>query len=211
MARAYATLANEGRRVDGSLLGDRPRVVERVERVRAGRVEENAPIPTQVLEEGQAELLTDILEDVVQSGTGSAPRFPGARSPARPGRRTTTPTRGSSATRPSSSSPSGSDIPTAPSMMTEFGGEPVTGGTLPAQIWKEFVEKRRGRRRRVVRRRRRTSAASPTWVVKRGGEWPLDNGYCRGARLLVVLLRRGARRPRPTASRTRSPCRSSSG
>ena len=26
-------------------------------------------------------------------------------------------------------------------MLTEFNGEPVAGGTLPAMIWKEFVEK----------------------------------------------------------------------
>ena len=48
MARAYATIANGGRRVDGSLFGDRPRVVESVERIRARQVEENAPSPTQV-------------------------------------------------------------------------------------------------------------------------------------------------------------------
>ena len=35
MARAYATLANEGRRVDGSEFGNRPRVVETVERIRS--------------------------------------------------------------------------------------------------------------------------------------------------------------------------------
>ena len=49
MARAYATVANGGRRVDNSIFGNRPRVVERVDRVRAGRLDENDPIPTQVL------------------------------------------------------------------------------------------------------------------------------------------------------------------
>ena len=28
---------------------------------------------------------------------------------------------------------------------------------------------------------------SSTWVVKRGGRWRLDNGYCRGSRLLVYF------------------------
>ena len=36
MTRAYATFANRGVRVDGSLTGDRPRVVERVEFARTG-------------------------------------------------------------------------------------------------------------------------------------------------------------------------------
>ena len=71
MARAYATFANGGRRVDGSLFGDRPRVVETVERIRSGEVEENVPEPKQVLKPGQAEVLTDILEGVVRSGTGT--------------------------------------------------------------------------------------------------------------------------------------------
>jgi hypothetical protein len=71
-------------------------------------------------------------------------------------------------------------------MTTEFGGEPVTGGTLPAQIWKAFVEK--------VEPDEDVSfdpppylGGSSTWVVKRGGAWQLDNGYCRGSRLLVYF------------------------
>src|SRR5206468_827129 len=70
MARAFATIANDGRRVDGSESGNRPRVVESVEHIRSGKVDENAPIPTPVLDEGQAELLTTMLENVVQEGTG---------------------------------------------------------------------------------------------------------------------------------------------
>ena len=71
-------------------------------------------------------------------------------------------------------------------MRTEFGGEPVTGGMLPAQIWKRFMES--------VDEDEDESfpsppylGASPSWVVKRQGEWQLDNGYCREARLLVYL------------------------
>ena len=141
MARAYATLANGGRRVDGSLLGDRPRVVERVERIRSGRVDENVPLPTQVLDEGEAELITDILEDVVQFGTGRRAAISGR---AVAGKTGTTDNYGDAwfvgytpelvvavwVGYPDRLGP----------MVTEFGGEPVTGGTLPALIWKEFVE-----------------------------------------------------------------------
>ena len=65
-----------------------------------------------------------------------------ARSPARPARPRTTATRGSSATRRSSSSPSGSATRTSCiPMLTEFHGHPVAGGTFPALIWKAFMTK----------------------------------------------------------------------
>jgi hypothetical protein len=75
-------------------------------------------------------------------------------------------------------------------MTTEYGGEPVTGGTLPALIWKEFVAGLA--RKKMIDED--TSFESPPylgttsrWVVKRGGQWQLDNGYCRGARLVVYF------------------------
>ena len=77
MARAYATIANDGRRVDGSEFENRPRVVEKVERFRSSRVDTNSPIPTQVMDEGHAELLTDILEDVVRARDRQAGGDPG--------------------------------------------------------------------------------------------------------------------------------------
>ena len=45
MARAYATLANEGRRVDGSSFGNRPRVVETVEFYRSSRFDDERADP----------------------------------------------------------------------------------------------------------------------------------------------------------------------
>ena len=107
MARAYATVANEGRRVDGAVLGDRPRVIERVgSRAAAGGRKHPATEAGARLRPGR--VLTDILEDVVRCGTGKRANLAGRRSRARPAPRTTTRTRGSSGTRRSSSSPSGS-------------------------------------------------------------------------------------------------------
>jgi penicillin-binding protein 1A len=192
MTRAYATIANGGRRVDGSLLGDRPRVVERVERIRAGRTEENAPQPTQVLESGEAAALTSILEDVVQSGTG---------------RRASV--RGRSVAGKTGTTDNYADawfVGYTPElvvavwvgypdrlrpMLTEFGGEPVTGGTLPAQIWKEFVSSVEETDEDAAFDYPPYLGAVPTYVVKRGGEWRLDNGYCRAARLLVYFSGKG--------------------
>ncbi len=187
MARAYATLANEGRRVDGSSFGNRPRVVENVQFFRSSKVHDNAAIPRQVMEESHAELLTDILEDVVQSGTGTRAAIGGREVAGKTG---TTDNYGDAwfvgytpelvvavwvgypdALRP---------------MLTEFNGEEVAGGTLPALIWKAFVEK--------VPEDDDLAFDSPPylggisqWVVRREGEWQLDNGYCRGARLVAYF------------------------
>jgi penicillin-binding protein 1A len=191
MARAYATLANEGRRVDGSEFGNRPRVVESVERIRSRRVEENAPIPTQVMDESHAELLTDILEDVVQSGTGKRAAISGREIAGKTG---TTDNYGDAwfvgytpelvvavwVGYPDSLTP----------MLTEYNGEPVAGGTLPALIWKAFVEKVEDDEDRSFDSPPYLGGSS-TWVVRRDGKWQLDNGYCRGARIVAYFSGEG--------------------
>ena len=195
MARAYATIANEGRRVDGSLLGDRPMVVEQVQRLRAGRTEDNVPQPTQVLDPGHAATLTDILEDVVRAGTGRRASIPGR---AVAGKTGTTDNYGDAwfvgytpelvvavwVGYPDQLRP----------MLTEFGGEPVTGGTLPAQIWREFVSSVPEDDDAAFDAPPYLGASS-TWVVKRGGAWRLDNGYCRESRLLVYFSGRAPDAP----------------
>ena len=187
MARAYATIANGGRRVDSSIFGNRPRVVERVERIRSNHQEENAPIPTQVLDEGEAELLTQILQDVVRSGTGRRAAIAGREVAGKTG---TTDDYGDAwfvGYTP--------DLVVAVwvgyadelrPMRTEYHGEPVAGGTFPAEIWREFMQQ--------VDEDEASSFEPPpylggaaTWVVERNGKWQLDNGYCREARLLVYF------------------------
>ena len=198
MARAYATIANGGRRVDGSVFGDTPRVVERVERVRSGRIEENVPQPTEVTEPGEAELLTSMLQDVVRVGTGQRAAVPGVEVAGKTG---TTDNYGDAwfvGYTPELVVAVWVGYPDRLRPMTsEFGGEPVTGGTLPAQIWKEFVsrfEKAQDSKQSNEDRSfdaPRYLGASSQWVVKRGGKWMLDNGYCRGARLIVYFSGRG--------------------
>jgi membrane peptidoglycan carboxypeptidase len=196
MARAYATIANRGVRVDGAELGNRPRVIERVERIRAGgEIEENTPQGKQVLEPGESSVLTEILEDVVQSGTGRRASIPGLSVAGKTGTTDNYADAWFVGYTP--------DLVVAVwvgypdrlrPMLTEFDGEPVTGGTLPATIWREFVES-------VAEPDDDSSfeyppylGAMPTWVVKRGGEWRLDNGHCRGARLLVYFSGEGPER-----------------
>ena len=187
MARAYATIANGGRRVDGSLFGNRPRVVTTVERFHSGRVDRNTPVPKQVLDEGHAELITDILQDVVRAGTGRRAAIPGREVAGKTG---TTDNYGDAwfvgytpelvvavwVGYPDSLKP----------MLTEFDGEEVAGGTFPALIFREFVE-------RVEEDETRSFDAPPylgassTWVVERDGTWQLDNGYCRGAQVIAYF------------------------
>jgi penicillin-binding protein 1A len=191
MARAYATIANDGRRVDGSVFGDRPRVVETVERFRSSRVDTNAPLPKQVMEEGHAELLTDILEEVVRVGTGKRAAIPGRQVAGKTG---TTDNYGDAwfvGYTPELVVAVWVGYPDAlQPMLTEFGGEPVAGGTLPALIWKAFVEKTDEDDSRSFDVPPYLGGAS-TWVVRRKGEWQLDNGYCRGSRLVAYFSGEG--------------------
>ena len=187
MARAYATIANDGRRVDGSIFHNRPRVVEQVDRFRSNKVDVNSPIPRQVMDQGHAELLTDILEDVVRLGTGKRAAIPGRQIAGKTG---TTDNYGDAwfvGYTPELVVAVWVGYPDAlKPMLTEYNGEPVAGGTLPALIWKAFMEKTDEDDSRSFTSPPYLGGAS-SWVVRRGGEWELDNGYCRGSRLIAYF------------------------
>jgi len=197
MARAYATFANGGRRVDGSLFGDKPRVVASVGFARNGRRQANAPVPRPVLTPAEDEVLTSILQRVVTSGTGTRAALPD-----RPvaGKTGTTDNYGDAwfvGYTPQLAVAVWVGYPNAlRPMLTEFHGRPVAGGTLPALIWKEFAGAalaRLGDEPEVfppapllpVQERR---------VVFRGGSWRLANPYCRTPRTVVYFAGRGPTR-----------------
>ncbi len=194
MTRAYATFANGGKRIDGSLFGDRPRVVDRVEFARGGKTRENAPVAREVLTEGEAGLLTSILEDVVVSGTGKRAAL--ADRPAA-GKTGTTDNYGDAwfvGYTPQLAVAVWVGYPDAlKPMLTEFGGEPVAGGTLPAEIWKEFMT------RALKQQGDEPEAFPPTpylpaqekRIVWRGGSYKLDNGYCPGTTVVAYFAGRG--------------------
>jgi membrane peptidoglycan carboxypeptidase len=187
LARAYATVANDGLRIDGTIVGNRPRVVEQVEWIRTNKVERNEPVARRVLDSSHADLLTDVLQDVVRSGTGKRAAISGLAVAGKTGTTDNYADAWFVGYTP--------DLVVAVwvgypdrlrPMLTEFGGEPVTGGTLPAKIWKTFVSS--------VKPNGSESfdyppylGSSPTYVVKRGGQWRLDNGYCRGTRVLAYF------------------------
>jgi penicillin-binding protein 1A len=194
MTRAYATFANGGRRIDGSLLGDRARVVDSVEFAKSGKIRENAPVPKQVMTEDEADLLTSILENVVVSGTGKRAAL--ADRPAA-GKTGTTDNYGDAwfvGYTPQLAVAVWVGYPDAlKPMLTEFGGKPVAGGTLPAQIWKEFMTK--ALREQGDEPEQFAPApyipAQESRVVWRGGSYKLDNGYCPGTSLVSYFAGRG--------------------
>jgi penicillin-binding protein 1A len=184
MTRAYATIANDGQRVDGSLMGDLPRVVEDVKSRRNGSVKRNDPVAHAVLPPAQAELLTSILEDVVTQGTGRRAAISGR---AVAGKTGTTDDYGDAwfvGYTPELAVAVWVGYPDAlRPMRTEFNGQPVAGGTLPAEIWKAFMT-------RALGDAPAESFTSPPYlptydlrVVHRGGRWQRDNGVCPGTRL----------------------------
>ncbi len=186
MARAYATVANDGMRVDGSLTGDRPRVIERVGSRRGDKVRLNTPVPEKVLDEGQARVLTSILQGVVRSGTGRRAAIPGVPIAGKTG---TTDNYGDAwfvGYTPELVTAVWVGYPNElRPMLTEFHGRPVAGGTLPALIWKAFTESARDSQAEAA-----SYFASPPYlaaqdyrIVRRDG-WKLDNGYCPGTRLV---------------------------
>ncbi len=188
MARAYATIANGGLRVDGSVLGDRPRVVEQVEFSRAGRVEANLAQPKRVLDSGQAAVLTDILEDVVRSGTGKRASLAGRSIAGKTGTNDNYADAWFIGYTPKLVVAVWVGYPDGlRPMLTEFGGDPVAGGTLPAQIWREFMARATKADDNADFDYPPYLGSTASWVVKRGGRWSLDNGYCRGARRLIYF------------------------
>ena len=197
MARAYATFANDGQRIDGSLLGDRPRVVDSVKYARSGHVKINKPVEREALTQAEDETLTSILQRVVTSGTGTRAALADRQVAGKTG---TTDDYGDAwfvgytpqlvvavwVGYPNQLKP----------MLHEFGGGPVAGGTLPALIWKEFMTnalKASGDQPESFPYPSLLSVQEKR-VVYRGGAWKLANAYCRTSEPVVFYSGRGPSR-----------------
>ncbi len=142
MTRAYATIANDGQRIDGSITGDRPRVVRSVKLRRTGEVRQNEPVREPVLSKSEA--VTHHLDPRAgrragDGGDGGSRRPDGGREDRYDGRlrrRVVRRLHAGARRRGLGRVPE-----RARPMETEFNGEPVSGGTLPALIWKAFMTK----------------------------------------------------------------------
>jgi penicillin-binding protein 1A len=192
MARAYSTFANDGKRIDSSLFGDEPRVVDHVEHIQSGDVDVNVPEPTQALDPSQAELLTQLLENVVRYGTGKRAAVPGIEVAGKTGTTTNYGDAWFVGYTPDLAVAVWVGYPDKlRPMLTEFGGEPVTGGTLPALIWKNFVQSVHETGQKRYFDPPQYLGGQAYYVVRRGGIWQEDNGYCRGARVIVYFADSG--------------------
>ncbi len=198
MTRAYATIANSGERVDGSLMGDRARVVEEVTFRKSGRTRTNDPQPVAALAPGEAQTITRILKDVVARGTGRRAQLVGHSEAGKTG---TTDNYGDAwfvgytpelvvavwVGYPNELRP----------MLTEFHGQPVAGSTLPAVIWKEFMTNALTEAETTPLDEGSPLPYEERRVVRRDGSWKLDNGVCPGTRLVAYI---GGRAPTETAT-----------
>ena len=149
MAHAYATIANGGQRVGGSVLFHTPDSgitdptmdpvsIKRIE-FPDGREVVNAPMAIQAVPENDALQVIQAMKGVIRYGTGKAAQI-GRPAAGKTGTTTDfkdawfvgmTPQRTTSVW-------VGYENPARP-MFTQYNGGPVFGGTIPALIWQEFM------------------------------------------------------------------------
>ncbi len=140
MARGFATLADGGKRVDGTLLGNTPRAVLKVDD--GTHAYSNDPIRKQVVSENDAAMVTSILQQVITEGTGHRAALSDRTAAGKTG---TTENYGDAwfvGYTPQLVTAVWVGYPDKLiPMETEFEGDPVAGGTFPALIWKSFMER----------------------------------------------------------------------
>jgi membrane peptidoglycan carboxypeptidase len=193
MARAYATFANGGMRVDGTVFGNEPRVITKIDNDANKIAYANVPTGVHVLSPDVDALLTQLLEGVVTGGTGTAAQLPGR---AVAGKTGTTENYGDAwfcgytpqlvtcvwVGYPDKLTP----------MLHEFHGGPVVGGSFPALIWKAFMQPALQAMNAPPK-----SFPSPPYfstesrrVTYRDGRVELDDGLCRSTSLIVYFTGR---------------------
>jgi penicillin-binding protein 1A len=141
MAYAYATIANNGRRVSGNLAAwDYGPVAIQSVRERGGdEIDHNDRRTRQVFPEGVANTAKGLLAGVIQHGTGTRAKLPEFAA----GKTGTTENYGDAWFVGFNKDWTAAVWVGYPDrlrpMKTEYHGEPVAGGTFPAEIWHDFM------------------------------------------------------------------------
>ncbi len=193
MARAFASLANGGERVDGSVLGNVPRAVLRVEEA-GRRADSNDAVAKKVLDPNDAAMVTSILQRVVTEGTGHRAAL--ADRPVA-GKTGTTENYGDAwfvgYTPQLAVAVWVGYADRLQPMETEFEGDPVAGGTLPALIWQAFAKRALAHLDEPPESFPYPSydQVVPLQVVNRNNKVLLDNGNCRGSRQILYFVGSG--------------------
>jgi penicillin-binding protein 1A len=192
MARAFSTFANDGRRVDGSAFGNRPRAIARVGNAEGRVVEDNRPVNRVVLDREQDALLTSILQGVIRSGTGKRAGLPDR---AVAGKTGTTENYGDAwfvGYTPQLATAVWVGYPNRlKPMLTEYHGQAVAGGTFPADIWRVFNQLALAGTTPESFPPYSYQYSSAKRVVWRDGLLRLDNGKCRDTELVSYFVGHG--------------------
>ncbi len=195
MARAYLSFADGGYRLDSSLFGNEPRAVDQY--TVGGKTEVNRVVPKQALTPSEAETINQLLQGVVQYGTGKAAALPGRQVAGKTG---TTENYGDAwfvGYTPQIVAAVWVGYPNKlVPMTTEFHGGPVAGGTYPALIWKAFMQKALALKNAPPESftAPQVGYAAPVSVVNRGGLLERDDGVCKNAYQLEFYGGRGPSR-----------------
>ena len=199
MARAFSTFANGGARIDGAILGNVPRAVIRIDTAKTKKL--NTPVRHRVLSPENTAILNSILQKVVTEGTGHRAALPDRPAAGKTG---TTENYGDAwfvgyvpqmtvavwVGYPQELKP----------METEYHGDPVAGGTFPADIWRTFMEEALPRLQDGDPEYFPSASipyATPREVVNRDGRIQVDNGNCHSP---VSVLFFTDHEPRQTAN-----------
>ena len=187
MARAYASFADGGYRIDGSVFGNEPRAVDCLMDSAGNCTARNTPVLVPALgsqgdSQVRAAIVDQLLQGVVTSGTGTAAAIPGR---AVAGKTGTTENYGDAwfvGFTPQIVTAVWVGYPNAEVPMTNgFHGRPVVGGTYPALIWKSFMTKALAYEQAPPEDfpAPPSLAASPVRVVYRNSQLERDNGLCK--------------------------------
>jgi penicillin-binding protein 1A len=195
MARAFSTFANDGRRVDGSMFGNRPRAIARVSNAHDKLIDNNRPVDRPVLSPDQDALLTSILEGVIRSGTGKRAALPDRIAAGKTG---TTENYGDAwfvGYTPQLATAVWVGYPNnLKPMLTEYHGQAVAGGTFPAEIWRVFTQLALAGTPPEPFPNYSYEYSTSKRVAWRDGRLELDNGLCRDTALVSYFAGRGPAR-----------------